>query len=171
VELLSKPYTREALAQKINHVLRNGEQRRQRPDPAPGPTPADNRTDEAASEIKLTILLVEDDEDIRSSIAELLAYDGHVVVEAATAANAIESLRGTKVDVLVTDINLPDRAGTELAREALETWPHLAVVFATGRAPSVSVAESVVLIKPYEPAELLAALQQAHGLRASRRSV
>jgi CheY-like chemotaxis protein len=108
-----------------------------------------------------TVLLVEDDDLIRSSTAEMLAELGHAVIQAADGASALQVLESEPVDVLVADIGLPDLPGDELARRALKIRPGLGVVFATG--DSAVSAESkletaVLLVKPYNGIDLARAL-------------
>lgn len=169
VELLSKPYTREALARKIRHVLSNQAQRRvavESPVPVPPAQHEPGATDVAAAlavsgATSLRILVVEDDELIRSSTAEMLSEQGHLVMEASDAGSALRTLAAAPVDVLLTDFGLPDLTGAELVRQALQRWPALRVVFATGdhAAPAeAGVAAAVILSKPYKPEDLSAAL-------------
>jgi signal transduction histidine kinase/DNA-binding response OmpR family regulator len=150
VELLSKPYTREALARKIRHVLANQAQQRVLADAAAA-VPA------AAKPRLGTVLLVEDDAFIRETLAELLGASGHVVLQAFDAPSALAALAAHPVDVLVTDVGLPKVSGIELAREALARRPRLAVIFATGDPggpANAGLAAAAVLVKPFSPADL-----------------
>ncbi|ATB39262.1 histidine kinase [Cystobacter fuscus] len=159
VELLSKPYTREALARKVRHVLGNEAQHRlvkQQRTEASAPVLA-------AEDVprRLTVVLVEDDELIRSNTAEHLVDQGHVVVEAQDAESALTALSTSQADVLLTDVGLPGRSGTELAREAVARWPHLKVIFASGDDAGLAesgLSNAVVLLKPYTPKDLAATL-------------
>ncbi|MDO9417834.1 PAS domain-containing protein [Pararhizobium sp.] len=161
VELLSKPYTREALARKIRHVLDNQHQRnlalKEKPT-AIKPAPA-----EASSvEKPLTILLVEDDMLIRANTAEMLQDLGHAVIEAATAAEALAKLTQRDLDVLVTDLGLPDMSGADMAVIARRQYPSLAIIFATGndQTPVGTVDDAILLTKPYDSLGLRSALKQ-----------
>ncbi|WP_374293783.1 PAS domain-containing protein [Sphingomonas sp.] len=166
VELLSKPYTREALARKFRHVLANQSQRRLAERPAPlGPmTPlADG----------LTILLVEDDELIRASTAEALQAGGFVVVEAGSAEEALTALQTAPIDVLVTDINLPTMSGIDLAQRARAVRPLAGIVFATGDAAAVRDAmppEAMLLTKPYGADRMIETIRNV-AARRERNSV
>lgn len=91
VDRLSKPYTREALARKIRHVLRNRQLRNISPAAAARSAP-DARVTVQAPVRRLRILLVEDDAMIREITAEMLADLGHSVVGSGTAAEAFEML-------------------------------------------------------------------------------
>ena len=165
VELLSKPYTREALARKIRHVLANQEQRRTLTDieSLPAASPPRVEAPPAAPRIG-TVLLVEDDEFIRESLAELLGMSGHAVLQAFDAPSALSALAAHPVDVMVTDVGLPKVSGLELARDALARHPKLAVIFATGdpRGPSKAGFDaSTVLVKPFSPEDLETAVANA----------
>jgi CheY-like chemotaxis protein len=166
VELLSKPYTREALAWKIRHVLgaRAGPRLAERPEPRGG---AQSETRDRG----LRVLLVEDDELIRANTAEMLADLGHSVTECADAESALRALVEAEVDVIVTDRGLPGLSGDALAQKALEMQPQLEVVFATGEAaavPDKAHPGAVFLVKPYAATDLARALAQAILAKARR---
>src|SRR5690242_13425297 len=78
------------------------------------------------------ILYVEDNAAIRESFAEVLAGDDRRIVCVADGAGAREALRGENVDLLITDINLPDGSGLDVAREALRHNPALPVIVCSG---------------------------------------
>jgi DNA-binding NtrC family response regulator len=78
------------------------------------------------------ILYVEDNALVRESFAELLAAAGREVVCVADGAGAREALREQAVHLLMTDINLPDGSGLDLAREALQQNPGLPVIVCSG---------------------------------------
>ena len=84
------------------------------------------------------VLVVEDDERQRESVRHLLSRDGVEIVCAATAAAALEHLRGTTFDCMVMDLNLPDLSGYELLQQMTEqdgvSFPP--VIVYTGRALS-----------------------------------
>jgi signal transduction histidine kinase/DNA-binding response OmpR family regulator len=178
VELLSKPYTREALARKIRHVLGNRAQqalaRQREAGAAPAVRPetangAAGRTGQAAG---ARVLLVEDDDLIRSSTAGMLEELGHTVFEAAGAQDALVALRANQFEVLVTDVGLPGVRGTELARLAGEIRPGIGIVFATGDegAPAEArVPNAVQLLKPYTIEDLRQALHEARLSEAGQK--
>jgi len=78
------------------------------------------------------ILYVEDNELVRESFAELLATADRRVVCVADGAGAREALREQNVNLLMTDINLPDGSGLDVAREALRQNPRLPVIICSG---------------------------------------
>ena len=79
------------------------------------------------------ILVVEDADDARETFARLLQAEGADVVATASGREAIEILSDREIDVLVTDLGLPDIPGTAVIREALMLSPHRPrVVVVTG---------------------------------------
>ncbi|MBC7477247.1 MAG: response regulator [Pseudorhodobacter sp.] len=157
VELLSKPYTREALARKVRHLL-SASARPQTPQQAPP----------AAAVPKLTVLLCEDDAFIRMDTGEMLQDLGCTVTETSTAKAALAALQENSFDILMTDVGLPDMPGNRLATEARAIDPGLQVIFATGHSTVEGFAEddrTCVLSKPYDSTALDACL------RAMRKTV
>jgi two-component system cell cycle response regulator CpdR len=104
------------------------------------------------------ILYVEDNDLVRESFAELLATADRRVVCAADSAAAREALREQNVNLLMTDINLPDGSGLDLAREALRQNPRLPVIVCSGqdlRDVTRSLGPNAhPLMKPFELDEL-----------------
>lgn len=156
VELLSKPYTRESLARKFRHVLANQKQR--------NATPARTRVNAQNADQPIFVLLVEDDILIRLNSAEMLQQRGFTVIEAGSAEEALAALSSMRIDVLVTDVNLPGMSGPDLAVHARGALPNMGIVFATGdESVPHAVAGSVVLTKPYGDEDLGAAIVSAVG--------
>ena len=74
------------------------------------------------------ILLVEDDYDTRQVFAAVMRSWGHEVATSESAATALDALERHCVDVVVSDIGLPDRNGYELVAEARQRYPALATI-------------------------------------------
>jgi len=155
VNLLSKPYTREALARKIRQVI---EQNRQggpsrAPERLSTPAAAPVVDEPAAQDLPITVLLVEDEALIRISTADFLQDFGMNVLEAGTAKEALDAVGSHPIDILVTDVHLPEMSGLELALKVRETLPHLPVIFATGdrNVPgSEALGQAALITKPYD---------------------
>jgi CheY-like chemotaxis protein len=85
-----------------------------------------------ASERALRLLVVEDNADARYLVCETLRALGHEVESAASAEEALPQLTEQSFDVLFTDVSLPGISGVELARQARQLKPELALLFASG---------------------------------------
>lgn len=110
------------------------------------------------------ILYVEDDDLVREWFAELLETAERRIVAVSNGAGARAALREQKVDLLITDINLPDGSGLEVAREALLQNPRLPVIVCSGQ-DSIAVTRSLgptahPLSKPIEVEELQALVDE-----------
>jgi two-component system cell cycle sensor histidine kinase/response regulator CckA len=83
-----------------------------------------------------TILLVEDDDPVRIFGARALRNRGYRVIEAKGGAAALDAIRdgAEKVDLLITDVVMPQMDGPSLAREAREIDPEIKVIFISGYA-------------------------------------
>ncbi|NHZ92646.1 PAS domain S-box protein [Massilia sp. CCM 8733] len=150
VELLGKPYTREALAKKIRHVLANQKQKLLTlPDQPATLAPA-----------ALRVLLVEDDAAVGDITFEMLKLMGHAVEYATDAQGALDAVARTGFDVMITDVGLPGLPGNVLAEKVREILPGLAVVFATGQIHPGVAPGDLVLNKPYDMNALMAAMQK-----------
>ena len=116
----------------------------------------------------LVILVVEDDQLIQSFVEETLTDGGFEIVIASSGENAVELLDASerKFRALVTDINLGrDKIdGWDVARHAREIDPDFPVVYMSGQDAgdwaSKGVPNSVMLAKPFAPAQLVTAVSQ-----------
>lgn len=88
-----------------------------------------------------TILVVDDEAGIRSLIAKILRREHYRVLEAGTAteAAAIAAKHGSAIQLLLTDVMLPDRNGRQLAEKLVETLPKLKVMYISGFTDDESV--------------------------------
>jgi DNA-binding NtrC family response regulator len=82
--------------------------------------------------MKEQILVVDDEEDLRKSIVEILTLEGFEVEQAGSAEEASEKLSQTAFDVLITDNNLPGKTGVELLEESLVRYPEIISIVVTG---------------------------------------
>ena len=150
VNLLSKPYTREALARKIRQAI---ELERGKQDGGIGPAMPAGTQDRQERSLPITVLLCEDEALIRISTADFLQDAGMNVVEAGTAMEALSAAESHPIDILVADVHLPDMSGLQLTLKLRETLPTLPVIFATGdrSVPGSEELEQAALItKPYD---------------------
>lgn len=107
-----------------------------------------------------TVLLVDDEELIRLSTADMLTEFGYTVVEAGSAEHALQLIDGgLDVNLLVTDHLMPGMTGTELARTVLSHHPHIKALIVSGYAEAEGVAPDLPrLTKPFRSADLAESL-------------
>jgi signal transduction histidine kinase len=121
------------------------------------PEPATADVTQGGSE---TILVVEDDDPVRTFVVEALADHGYHILEARDGAEALHLLgTGQRIDLLLTDAVMPGGvSGIQLAQEARRHWPHVKTILTSGYATANLTAEldeNVPLLKkPYRLTEL-----------------
>lgn len=114
-----------------------------------------------------TVLVVEGDEAVQGLVEDVLNDGGFSPASARTGEEAVTLLKGrqTIYCALVTDINLLGRfTGWEVARAAREIDPNFPVVYMTGAAADQwavqGVPNSILLRKPFAPAQIVTAISQ-----------
>jgi two-component system cell cycle sensor histidine kinase/response regulator CckA len=130
---------------------------------APEPKPRRSPTLDAAPRGSATILMVDDQPQVLAMLARALRKEGYTVLEATTAADALSAASSTdlKLDLLVTDLVMPQISGNELAGQIARLRPDLPVLYTSGHADEemrqrglLDVAQPF-LQKPYSPEVLI----------------
>src|SRR5687767_8863671 len=118
----------------------------------------------------LTVLLVEDDEQVRRFMRGLLTKEGYNVIEARNGAEGLKIASETeRIDLLLADMLLPELSGFDLAEQLLQLRPGLKILFVTGYIEGDIVQRSIAelgasfLDKPFVPAALLQSVRDAIG--------
>jgi CheY-like chemotaxis protein len=78
------------------------------------------------------ILLVDDEEQLRELLTFVLENAGHIVRKAADGNEALESYRNDPADVVVTDIVMPNKEGTETILELRRNYPGIKIIAMSG---------------------------------------
>ena len=127
--------------------------------PAPGLAIVDTR--DSAPRGSESVLLVEDEDALRDLAARTLASAGYRVVKAAgaSAARTCVEAHGGAIDLLLTDIILPEMNGIDLAKALTERVPNLRVLYMSGYAGEPHGARELsgrqIVQKPFSPEDLL----------------
>jgi len=104
----------------------------------------------------ISILVVDDNPAMAESLADILEAKGFSVSKAASGAEALEILRERPVDILLTDVKMPEMDGLELFRETQSLYPKLITIFMTAYAADDLIQQGmaegvkIVLTKPLE---------------------
>ena len=108
----------------------------------------------------LRVLLVEDNEQVLQFAEGLLADLGCAVACAAGASEALEILAGGGIDLVLSDVVMPEVSGVELARAVRESHPDVPVLLATGYSDEIALGRSefAVISKPFGAADLSKAI-------------
>ena len=117
-----------------------------------------------------SIVLIDDDQEVCHVIAEMLEEDGHRVIEAASGAEGLARLAETPgVDLVLTDLGMPDMTGWDVARAIKAMHPALLVGLVTGwgaepqARPEERVAVDFILSKPVTQVALRATMGKLIG--------
>jgi CheY-like chemotaxis protein len=113
----------------------------------------------------LRILIVDDEQPVREALADSLAEDGHTVIATASGPEALARVAdGAKVDVVITDLGMPEMTGWDVARAVRTRYPGLPVGLLTGWAVALEISDEdrravdFVIAKPYTMDALRSAL-------------
>jgi DNA-binding NarL/FixJ family response regulator len=115
-----------------------------------------------------SLLVVDDDDDFRTFVADLLRDVGHQVVEAATGGDALARARAERPSLIVLDVHLPDISGYEVCRELRDEFGELLpIIFVSGertesydRVGGLLLGADDYVVKPFASDELLARVRR-----------
>jgi signal transduction histidine kinase len=112
----------------------------------------------------LRLLCIDDDPAVRRTLASLLRAAGHAVIEAESGAAGLARLAEAEVDLVLTDLGMPEMDGREVAREVKTRTPRLPVILLTGWGEQVADRQGAeeaadrILGKPIRLEDLLKAI-------------
>ena len=113
-----------------------------------------------------TILVVDDEELVRNLVVTLLAKLGHSCITAADGVDALERMKGNKIDAVITDIKMPNMDGVALTIEILKRYPGLPIMIMTAfdeeysPGGAISAGAREFIGKPFSPEEFSVQLQK-----------
>jgi len=125
---------------------------------------APGRSTAPAAPAQLRVLLVDDEPEVRSALADMIGTSGHTAFQAAGGKEALAWLdAGQPVDLVLTDLGMPGMTGADVARVVRARWPQLRVGLMTGWDESeglvseTSAIVDFVIAKPFNLQSLLSA--------------
>ena len=113
-----------------------------------------------------TILIVEDEDFQRIILKKILTDNGYHVIEASNGTDGLEIMRTSKIDLVISDLEMPKMDGVEFTKWVKELNPKFPVVIITAHASNFSPKEllnvnvDALLHKPFDKEELLKILQR-----------
>lgn len=126
-----------------------------------------------AEGVKSRILIVDDDALIRQLLALILRSAGYSILEAENGKDALDKLRETAIDLVITDLRMPQMDGIELTRE-LRTYPsyeHVPVIMLTSdfqgykRHEGEQAGVNGWIAKPFIPQRLIHTIRKFESVR------
>ncbi|MBW1698290.1 MAG: response regulator [Deltaproteobacteria bacterium] len=118
------------------------------------------------------LMVVEDEEEIRSMMVRVLRSKGYEVLEVSGFHEALTLMGRERVDMVISDISMPDGSGVELGKAVKKRWPETGVALMTGRHSEKQVIEAIrsgadfYLKKPLTEDDLLETVQNMAELRS-----
>ena len=108
-----------------------------------------------------TILVVDDEEDIRTVVRQMLAAEGYLVLDAEDPNQALRLAGQQHVDLLLTDVVMPLMRGTELAQRLLALVPSAKVLLMSAyKVAEIAASGHPFLAKPFTPDALLGRVRE-----------
>jgi DNA-binding NtrC family response regulator len=126
---------------------------------------------------KPTVLVVDDEANIRRALRNSLEPEGYAVLDAETAERALEVLAAEPVDLAILDIRLPGMDGLTLLGKARELWRDVPVIMISGDADTSDVVEAMrrgaddFLAKPFDHHRILVSARNALARRSLEEKV
>ncbi len=126
-------------------------------------------------QVSMTVLVVDDDAHIRSSIGKFLIARGHTVIEAANGERGVEVVESQAVDIVITDVKMPGMDGFDVLRRVRSVAPEIEVIVITGVKESENAFRALregafdFFSKPFKVEDLNAAIQRTVRYQALRK--
>jgi excisionase family DNA binding protein len=130
---------------------------------------------EKPAETKVNILVVDDEEVIRSLFKETIDDLGHGVITAGTAAEALKMVKQRDFDLVFLDLKMPVMDGAELFNRIKNIKPKLPVIIITGYPDSDMMSKALaqgpfgVMNKPFGESDIVAAVDTFLGITVARK--
>src|SRR5262249_53685692 len=111
----------------------------------------------------ITVLVVDDDPDVRQLLVNSISILGHCPIEAEDGARGLLAIEQTKPDLVLVDFAMPGMNGAEFGKRVRSWFPEMPIVFVTGYADTDMIESAVgegalILRKPFRSFELKAIL-------------
>jgi PAS domain S-box-containing protein len=125
----------------------------------------------------LFILVIDDEESVRETLADMLSALNHKVELAASGQEALRMLASRDFDLVFTDLAMPEMDGWETAREIRKRWPEINILLVTGYGPGTLPPSGEdklvngVIGKPFDFAQIISAIAELRGQKPELQNV
>ena len=119
----------------------------------------------------VNVLVIENEDDIRCLLTDILTSDGHKVVSASNGVDALEIFNQEPFDLVLTDLGMPVMSGWEVASAIKELAPEVIIAIITGWGSQFDPSElkkngvDIVVNKPFRVNQILNLVQEAREIR------
>ena len=123
----------------------------------------------------ITVLVVDDEAMLRRLLEKVLRKEGYNVHLAPSAKDALEILRDNTVDIMISDIRMPEMDGFALLKAVKADYPDVGIIMMTGYADAYTVKDALLLgaddyiTKPFKSAEICMIVERAYWRALSNR--
>jgi DNA-binding NtrC family response regulator len=123
-----------------------------------------------------TILVVDDEEMLRKILDKILTKEGYVVHLAASGSEALEILAREHIDLVITDVKMPEMDGFDLLKTIKKDHPHAGIIVMTAFGDAYTVRDALLLgadeyiTKPFKSFEIIMVVERAAWRIQSSRS-
>ncbi len=116
----------------------------------------------------VSVLVVDDEAGVRSVLEQILQLKGYTVHGVASGREALEYLKARPVDLVLSDVVMPEISGLELLQVIKKQYPHIGVVIITGHGDVYTVKQALslgadeYLTKPFRGDEVALIIERMH---------
>ncbi len=124
----------------------------------------------------IKVLIVDDEEVMRSLMIKILEKAGYKVVTANGGIAARQILAEQPIDLVLSDVKMPDMNGFDLLKEIKANYPHIAVIMMTAYADSYTIKDALIygadeyITKPFKHYEVTVVMERAYWRSQAGRS-
>jgi DNA-binding NtrC family response regulator len=116
----------------------------------------------------LHVLVVDDEAILRTLLERILKKEGYEVFSAESVPAALDMIENTQIEIVVSDIKMPDADGFELLRRIKKDYPGICVIMMTGYSDAFSIKDVLMLgaddyiTKPFKSLEISMIIERAY---------
>ena len=124
----------------------------------------------------INILVVDDEEIMRSLLDKLLSSEGYNILTAVDGQHALDIIADEKIDLVVSDMKMPRMDGFELLKNLRNNYPDIGVIIMTGFGDTYTLKDALLLgadeylSKPFKRLDLLSVVEKTYWRYLSNKS-